>query len=194
MHRLYIIVFCCPMLIMGCKNNPDNTKTNNTAPVAVAAPASKLPDTGTGKLMTLVADYYNLKDAFVATNAIKADSAASRLTISANDMLAYLKNDSLNTQVLKPYIDTITTQAQELLAITNDKTCEKKRLPFSKISSAMYGLLKRADIKNAGIYQQHCPMAFDEKGADWLSNESEIKNPYYGKKMIECGDVTDSLK
>jgi hypothetical protein len=36
-------------------------------------------------------------------------------------------------------------------------------------------------------------MAFDDKGAYWLSAESEIKNPYFGKKMLECGEVTDSL-
>jgi hypothetical protein len=36
-------------------------------------------------------------------------------------------------------------------------------------------------------------MAFDNKGAHWLSNNPEIKNPYFGKKMLECGEVTDTL-
>jgi Cu(I)/Ag(I) efflux system membrane fusion protein len=36
-------------------------------------------------------------------------------------------------------------------------------------------------------------MAFNNKGAYWLSNEREIKNPYFGSEMLECGSVEDSL-
>ena len=58
----------------------------------------------------------------------------------------------------------------------------------------MFAMLKKADLKNAGVYREYCPMAFDEKGAYWLSNDPEIKNPYFGNKMLDCGDVEDSLK
>jgi Cu(I)/Ag(I) efflux system membrane fusion protein len=58
----------------------------------------------------------------------------------------------------------------------------------------MYGLLKNVDLKNAHVYQEYCPMAFNEKGAHWLSDDSDIKNPYFGKKMLECGEVTDVIK
>jgi Cu(I)/Ag(I) efflux system membrane fusion protein len=57
----------------------------------------------------------------------------------------------------------------------------------------MYSLLKNADLKNAKVFHEYCPMAFNDKGATWLSDEAEIKNPYFGKKMLECGEVTDSL-
>ncbi len=57
----------------------------------------------------------------------------------------------------------------------------------------MYGMLKNVDLKNAGIYREYCPMAFNERGAYWLSDDADIKNPYFGKKMLECGEVTDSL-
>jgi Cu(I)/Ag(I) efflux system membrane fusion protein len=57
----------------------------------------------------------------------------------------------------------------------------------------MYMLVKEAKLANAGVYHQYCPMAFNDKGAYWLSNEAEIKNPYFGKKMLECGEVKDSL-
>jgi len=58
----------------------------------------------------------------------------------------------------------------------------------------MFGMLKTVDLKHAGIYREYCPMAYNEKGATWLSDDPEIKNPYFGKKMLECGEVTDSLK
>ena len=43
------------------------------------------------------------------------------------------------------------------------------------------------------FYVQHCPMANDNNGADWLSKEKEIKNPYYGDKMLKCGMVSETI-
>jgi Cu(I)/Ag(I) efflux system membrane fusion protein len=36
-------------------------------------------------------------------------------------------------------------------------------------------------------------MAFDNKGADWLSASNEIVNPYMPKQMIDCGSNKDSV-
>jgi membrane fusion protein, copper/silver efflux system len=41
------------------------------------------------------------------------------------------------------------------------------------------------------VYRQFCPMAFDDKGAFWLSESDEILNPYFGDMMLNCGEVTD---
>ena len=43
------------------------------------------------------------------------------------------------------------------------------------------------------FYIQHCPMAFDNEGADWISKEREIRNPYFGDKMMKCGIVQDTI-
>jgi hypothetical protein len=39
------------------------------------------------------------------------------------------------------------------------------------------------------LYQAYCPMYNNNKGAQWLSVTKEIKNPYYGSKMMDCGEV-----
>lgn len=44
------------------------------------------------------------------------------------------------------------------------------------------------------IYVQHCPMANKDKGADWLSLEKEVLNPYYGASMLKCGEVKEEVK
>lgn len=44
------------------------------------------------------------------------------------------------------------------------------------------------------LYIQHCPMADNNKGADWLSTEKEVRNPYFGASMLKCGSVTQELK
>lgn len=43
------------------------------------------------------------------------------------------------------------------------------------------------------VYRAHCPMAFDNKGADWLQPQTAIRNPYYGSMMLECGEITGRL-
>jgi hypothetical protein len=36
-------------------------------------------------------------------------------------------------------------------------------------------------------------MAADGKGASWLSDKREVRNPYYGDKMLTCGSVKESI-
>lgn len=39
------------------------------------------------------------------------------------------------------------------------------------------------------VYELSCPMAFNNDGANWLSRSRQIKNPYFGSQMLECGTV-----
>jgi Cu(I)/Ag(I) efflux system membrane fusion protein len=201
MRYLTIVLAACSLWMTSCTSNNNETKKESAETPAEPkkAPESNLDAAGTGKLLSVVTDYYALKDALVATSAAKADEAANKLIQSTTAFQDYIhtthNTDDTLTQFdrLKPYTDTMIIKTKAVLA-EKDETCEQKRVPFEKVSDAMFGLLKAANLKNAGVYRQYCPMAFNEKGAYWLSNETEIKNPYYGKKMLECGEVTDSLK
>lgn len=188
MRYIYILSALCLLVIASCTGS----NTNNTAESKPALPPqSKLDDSGTHLLLKVVDDYYSLKDALVATKAEKAEAATAPLVTSASDMQAYLLKDSANAP-LAAYFDTIKAATESIAAI-KDPTCEQQRVPFSQVSNTLYTVLKQTGMKNSGVYQQFCPMAFNDQGAYWLSNEAEIRNPYFGKKMLECGDVTDSL-
>ena len=43
------------------------------------------------------------------------------------------------------------------------------------------------------VYRAHCPMAFGNRGADWLQATEDIANPYFGSRMFRCGDITGQL-
>jgi Cu(I)/Ag(I) efflux system membrane fusion protein len=192
--RLFLAgIFLLSLGITSCSNNEAKNEAATADQAPPAAPQSKLSDSATAQLMNVVTDYYQLKDAFVSINAAKADEAAKKLAQSAEAMKAAVNGDSSVGADVLPYLDTVSMGSEKLVA-EQDSTIEKKKTHFEKVSDAMYVLLKNVDLKNAGVYRQFCPMAFDDKGAYWLSNESEIKNPYFGKKMLECGEVTDSLK
>lgn len=174
------------LLLAACIGCNNAKQTEKKGPVS-----SKLSATGTQKLLGLTLKYYGLKNALVATDAAKAGSEARALASEAANISTALQADAQSYPVLKPYVDTIISYSSAISA--NDNNCERQRISFEYVSRAMFMLLKSAEMKNAGIYKQYCPMAFNDKGAYWLSEEAEIKNPYFGKMMLECGEVQDTL-
>lgn len=177
------MIFCA-----GCNNAPAKKDT-----AAKPVVNSKLSQRGTDKLMVALADYYSLKNALVASDAGKVSETSKELKKQLFDMINGLQVDTADKLLMQPYLDTIYAHTRTLAAIFDDPTCERQRIIFSSISAGMYTMLKSAGLKNGGVYKQYCPMAFNDKGAYWLSEEEEIKNPYFGKKMLECGEVQDSL-
>lgn len=89
--------------------------------------------------------------------------------------------------------DTLLLQLDKILA-EQDKTCEHQRIHFRQLSSSLYTFLKQNGFRHVTIYRQYCPMALNELGATWLSASPDIENPYYGAKMLSCGEVTDTLR
>jgi len=68
------------------------------------------------------------------------------------------------------------------------------RAAFKPVSTALITLAKKHGTDHLdNLYVVHCPMADNNKGADWLSDKNEVKNPYYGSMMLGCGDVTDTI-
>lgn len=65
---------------------------------------------------------------------------------------------------------------------------EQQRMVFQELTNEMLKLAE-ANIDSGQLYYQYCPMAFEGKGGYWLSNGKEIRNPYYGDKMLKCGKV-----
>ncbi|APG61086.1 DUF3347 domain-containing protein [Christiangramia salexigens] len=63
---------------------------------------------------------------------------------------------------------------------------ESQRKAFSDLTAQMENILKGA-LSSGEVYMQYCPMAFNNKGGYWISAEKEIKNPYFGDKMLNCG-------
>lgn len=178
-----ILIAVLLVACMSCTNNPTTSKKGPAT--------SRLSTTSTQKLLGLTVKYYGVKNALVATDAAKAASEARVLSSEAASTAEALKADGNSFGALKPYLDTINTYCAAISA--NDNSAERQRISFEYVSRAMFMLLKSAEVKNAGIYKQYCPMAFNDKGAYWLSDEAEIKNPYFGKMMLECGEVQDSL-
>ncbi len=77
----------------------------------------------------------------------------------------------------------------QLISLT--KKINKQRDFFATLTTEIEKLVNRVSIQSGKIYKQFCPMAFEGEGGYWLSNSKEIRNPYYGNRMLNCGNVTD---
>ena len=123
----------------------------------------------------ILTEYYSLKDALVATDAVKAKAAASSLAATASS--------TPGMNLVADYASTI----------AESDNIEAQRETFEILSISIYEVLAEGNPHAETVYVQYCPMAFDNKGAFWLSNNEEILNPYFGDKMLKCGVVKETL-
>lgn len=142
------------------------------------------------QLASFFASYITLKDAFVASDAakVKAEAGATQATLGKVDMKLLsgaAHNDWMN------YQGGLNTSLQSITA-TDD--IEKQREAFSALSDNLYKSIRAYGLGGANAYYEFCPMAFDNQGGFWLSKEDEIRNPYFGDKMMTCGVVKEKLK
>ena len=70
---------------------------------------------------------------------------------------------------------------------------ENKRSYFGHLSEIVYCTLKSFGLQEGNLYAVYCPMAFNNKGAYWITDSKEINNPYMGSKMPECGEIKEVL-
>jgi len=78
--------------------------------------------------------------------------------------------------------------------IFNSKELETSRQAFIRLSNSMIAVVKMFGTSGKTvIYRFHCPMADNNKGADWLQNKSELENPFFGSSMLTCGELVETI-
>lgn len=130
----------------------------------------------------LIGQYLRIKDALVATDAEEAANAAKNL-----------KNILLNEKNILVDLRNLNIIIEEII---DNKDIKSKRVSFYELSKSLIKELKNKSIETKegqDIYIQFCPMAMNNKGAIWLSAEYNVLNPYYGKTMLKCGVVRDTI-
>jgi Cu(I)/Ag(I) efflux system membrane fusion protein len=82
----------------------------------------------------------------------------------------------------------------ELNKVHDSKNIGELRIAFRNISDQMIMLLTTFGAMDQPLYIEHCPMVNNNEGADWISSNSIIENPYYGAAMLKCGEVKQIIK
>jgi hypothetical protein len=199
MKRILAIVFLL-IIVFGAwwlffKTDKSEEVSNPTNEVIV----KKHSDSLNNSVDAALKSYFDLKGAFVEADTAAVKSSATHFLSSLDNLkLDELKNDSIPTlSGAQQFVGEIKSGTTNIL-IENNIT--KMRHEFSKISENLYPLLNTIGYEGQKVYWQNCPMAFGDQEANWLSNTSEIINPYLGKhhpefkgSMLNCGEVKDSL-
>ena len=168
---------------MDMKNEHANHNHNEMA-ATNTADAQNAP-----QLKAVFDNYFSVKDALVKTDAgtssakaaelVKAIKAVEMAKLSTEEHTAWMK-------VMKE----LTANAEKIAA---SKDVAKQREIFALLSKNMYELVK-VSKQETPVYYQHCPMYNNGKGANWLSKENTVKNPYYGSKMLSCGKTVETIE
>ncbi len=180
-------------------NKPEDKKTETKLKVENQAPKAQNTEGGNNTAMLdlksqfapVLSAYYGLKDALVADNANGAATNAKALK-AALDNIDMKDWTAKQRSAYEPLAKKLQMDAQQIG--NNASKIAQQRESFETLSNNLFTVTKSLKINTEPAYLQFCPMANDGKGAYWLSKENKVKNPYYGKSMLTCGSVKETLK
>lgn len=132
----------------------------------------------------------SLTEAFIASNAdeVKEASHAVKTSLSKVDMTLLSHDAHLDWMNYKAELD------KNLDIIGQSEDIEVQRAHYAQFNDALYKSIKAFGVSDSQqVFYKYCPMAFGQKGAYWLDNNAQIRNPYFGDKMLSCGSVKESI-
>ncbi len=141
------------------------------------------------QLKAVFDNYFLVKDALITSNGISTASASKELVTAINNV----KMDKLDMDVHMVWMKVVNTIQKDAENIANTKDVKIQRDHFTTLSKDIYTLIKVSKYETP-VYYQFCPMFNDGKGANWLSKENAVKNPYYGSMMLSCGKTVETIK
>lgn len=133
--------------------------------------------------------YFALKDALVKTDGNMVAAEAKEMTTA----LSAIKMETLAMDVHMVWMKEMSGLMASAGTISATQDIELQREIFIPFSKSIYELIKVAKYETP-VYVQFCPMANGGEGANWVSKEKAVKNPFYGSQMLTCGKVVETIQ
>lgn len=149
----------------------------------------KVPTQKENQLKAVFDNYFEVKNALVKTDGNTASTKAGELLSAINAV----KMETLKMDEHMVWMKVVANLKEDAEHISDTKDAVHQRDHFATLSKSIYELIQ-VSKQDTPTYFQHCPMANDGKGANWLSKESVVKNPYYGSMMLTCGKTVETIK
>ncbi len=138
-----------------------------------------------GNAEMMLKDYFNLKDALVSDDEAKAKEFSAVLKKSLENLDVSKYREEQQTE-LKEIVEDAIEHAEHI----SESPIAHQREHFKILSKDVTDMFVITGTENT-LYQQFCPMY--DGGSAWLSMSKDIKNPYYGSKMMSCGKVQKEI-
>jgi len=142
------------------------------------------------QLAVVIDDYLEIQTALAQDDSSAASSAAGKaLTALAKvDMTLVSGDNHMLWMKESGELKTLLTAVDEADEI------EPARAAFAMLSEQLSAVISSFGLPEGKLYKAWCPMAFDNRGAFWIQNKTEIANPYFGETMLNCGEIKEVLK
>jgi len=163
------------LFISACGNNQPAQEENHDGHDHSKTEATSTIQLNDDKLNAVYQEYIKLNTALINSDAEAAKIAANTLELGAKE----LENGSASVA--------------SAIKITEAESIKDAREAFSELSNEMIALVKESGLKSGELYVDYCPMALNDTGGYWLSNEKGIRNPYFGKSMMTCGETKETI-
>lgn len=134
--------------------------------------------------------YFDLKDALVTAN----ESAAANAARKMEQKISAVKMDVMKEEVHDAWMHLVPRLQTHLEEINTKANIDAQRKAFVGLSQVIVEIANTFGPFEEPVYVLHCPMADQDRGADWLSTTEEVLNPYYGDLMLRCGEVIKEIK
>jgi Cu(I)/Ag(I) efflux system membrane fusion protein len=164
--------------------------TEEGAGTAASEPQFQVDENFQQQLGNVFTSYVSLKEAFISSDAekVKAEASGTSQTVDKVDMKL------LTGAAHNDWMTYLTPMQNSLKEIRASADIEVQRKAFSTLSDNLYKSIKAFGLGGKEAFYEYCPMAFNNEGAYWLSDQDKIRNPYFGDKMLTCGEVKEKLR
>jgi hypothetical protein len=173
------------------KDSTEHAASTNDSDIKTVGVIYKKIDATAAASVKLIVDHYlHVKNALANDNAEEAANGGEAMIDAVKKI-----DKSLFTAEQKKTYDEITSELQDHAEhiAKNAADIKHQRSHFILMSEDMYSLVKTFG-GGRPLYHDHCPMANDNKGAMWISEMKEVKNPYFGASMLTCGSVEEVIQ
>jgi len=191
MKKIILGLVIATVTLVACNSKKSTESQNNTNDSLTHSQidTTKLPS-NSSPISELVSQYLQIKNGLANDNGKEAATAGNSFVKSIDKV----DKTSFSPDQNKKWVDIIADAKEmaEHIGKNADKL-EHQREHFEMLSQDMYDLIKMFGAGQV-LYKDFDSMYNSGKGAFWLSETKEIKNPYMGKAMSDSGSIKEELK
>ena len=208
MKKIFFLLAITVIALSACNNTPKNeheghdmSSSSKDTAMPAATPADQnikavqvvytsIDPKAAATIKGIVDHYLHIKNALANDNGSEAASGAKAMAEAMKSLDKSLLSAEQKTAYDK-IADDLKENAEHIAG--NGDKIDHQRSHFSMMSEDVYDLVKNFGAGRP-MYHDHCPMAKDNQGAMWMSENKDIKNPYFGAKMPACGTVEEVIQ
>ena len=190
MKKLILCLAIAATTLVACNSKKSKESQSISLDSAKSVSTSNTAQEKSSPLSEIVSQYLRIKNGLANDNGNDAATAGNSFVKSIDKV-----DKTSFTPDQKKKWDDIYADAKEMAEhiSKNADKLEHQREHFEMLSQDMYDLVKTFGVGQV-LYKDYDSMYNKGKGAFWLSETKEIKNPYMGKAMSDSGSIKEEIK